>query len=739
MAARRPWWIVGVWLVLAVVFGRWAGLAPDRLQAGSGDVPGSTSVQVDRMLAKDFANPYIQSLVLAVRSRRQPTDSPAIKALLVRIEQALRASPDVRAVMLPEKAIDSRLVADPAKGAMVLIGLKAQDVHGAELAIPGIRQAVDQVMTQTKSSDPTLTWGVTGRAAYTFDLNKFNAADIGEAEGRVVPVTLIILIVGFGALVAAGLPMIMGILATGVSMGVIYLLTGSMPISNLAQNAVTMIGLAVGIDYSLFVVYRFREIRAQTADVTAALMETMATAGKSVAYSGLTVVIGMLGLMVTPLLETQSVGIGGCIVVIVSVLLAVTFLPALLALLGPWLDSPRWLSRRLVRSNQFDWWHGLARQVMARPWRISIVCLAVLVAMSLPGLGTRFGFPVGRWLPDSMEAVRGTDMLIAMEQGGLVAPVNVVIRTKDRSPILAATSVPPLRALSRKLRADARVADIYGPVDLASGLSDLQYLMLYQQPEAAFSQYPAIRQFMVSTDRSAVLVQVLIKPDVELHQAKDLAQLIPHWVDMPGTEVLVGGQAAYYVDFDNALQRSFPLAMGIVLVATFVALAVAFRSVLIPLKAVLMNILSVTAGYGAMVLVFQEGYGGQWLGLSAPTQAVPVITPVLLFCIVFGLSMDYEVFLLSRIKEAYDRLGDNTAATAEGLAATGRIITSAALIMVAVFGGFALARVAVVKMLGFGLAVSVLVDATIIRCVLVPALMRLLGRWNWWPGTRRPV
>jgi RND superfamily putative drug exporter len=736
LAARRPWWVIGFWLLLAVACSRWAGLAPDRLQAGSGGVFGSDSERVDRLLAKDFSHPYIQSLAIAVTSSAHRADDATMKALFQRTSERLKQVPVVTQVMIPETAPDPRLVAPPEKGAMVLVGLKGQDVHDAELAIPPVREVVNAVMAEAKQADPTLNWAVTGRAAYTFDLNKFNAVDTGEAEGRVVPVTLLVLIFAFGALVAAGLPLLMGVLGTILSMGVLYWLAGSWAISNLAQNTVAMIGLAVGIDYSLLVVNRFREARKHAPDVSAAIVETMTTAGQATAYSGLTVVIGMLGLFLTPLLETQSVGLGGCLVVVVSVLLAVTFLPALLVVSNRWLDSPAFLSRLLSRESRSDGWHRLANGVMRRPIPVALACVAVLAVMSWPGLASRFGFPVGRWLPDSMEAIRGTDMLIAMDQGGIVLPINVVIRHKDGSPLLDANAVVPLRLFSKRIHEDPRVADVFGPVDLTGGLQDIDYLLLYQDPEQAFLRYPGIRQFMVSNDRSAIVMQVTMRPTVELDGAKNLAVSLPKLLDMPNTEVLVGGQAAYYVDFDNALLQSFPRAVGVVLLATFVALALAFRSVLIPLKAVVMNILSVTAGYGAMVWVFQEGHGAKLLGLTAATQAVPTITPVLLFCIVFGLSMDYEVFLLSRIKEVYDETHDNTHATAEGLAATGGIITSAALIMVAVFGGFALARVAVVKMLGFGLAVAVLVDATIIRVLLVPALMRLAGDRNWWPGSK---
>lgn len=735
-ATRHPWLIIAVWAVLATVAGFGAVKAPGILLAGSGDIRGSQSEAVDRMLVADFDNPYTQLLVVTLQTGDPPGGSESLTAAVDDLEKTLAELPQVRAVMASARVPDIRLMADPAKGNLVYVGLKATNTQEAEQALPIVRQAVNDVLQPIRQTDPTLAWAVTGRAAFTYDLNLFNAEDSAAAEQRVIPLTLLILLVAFGALVAAGIPLAMGLLAMTIAMGCIYAVGQAFPLSNLAQNVTSMVGLAAGIDYSLIVVNRFREALHRGQTVSEAVIETTATAGKAVAYSGLAVMIGLAGLFYTPLLETRSIGIGGLLVIIVSVLLAISFLPALLMVIGPRVDSPRWLSARLTRPEKRDKWVRLANRVMARPKRVIAVSVLLLLTMAAPTAWLRFGFPAGNWLPEQLEVVRGAQMLVAMGKGGLINPVNVILRRTDGHPILTPEAINPLLVLSERVKADQRVAEVFGPVDLADGLAPWQYAMLYADLDGALAQFPMIGQMYLSKDRSALLMQIIVKPDVELQDAKGLALSIPAWTDLPGTEVLVGGQAAFYNDFDAAMEGAYPRVIGLVLALTFVVLAVAFRSILVPLKAIAMNLLSVLASFGVLVLVFQFGYGGTWIGLPQATEMIPMTMPLMIFCLVFGLSMDYEVFLLTRIKEAYDATGDNRTATAEGLAATGGIITSAALIMVAVFGAFALAQVVLVKMLGFGLALAVLVDATVIRVLLVPALMRLMGRWNWWPGSR---
>jgi RND superfamily putative drug exporter len=264
--------------------------------------------------------------------------------------------------------------------------------------------------------------------------------------------------------------------------------------------------------------------------------------------------------------------------------------------------------------------------------------------------------------------------------------------------------------------------------------------MLYARPDQALKTYPAIQELFLSHDKRSVLYQVILKDQTSLDDAKRFVREIGRWKVAGGLELMVGGQPVYYNDFDQAMARAFPVVIGFIVAATFLMLAVAFRSFLIPIKAILMNLLSVGAGLGAMVAVFLTGRGSWLVGLAEPTDAIPQSLILIIFCVVFGLSMDYEVFLLSRMKEVHDATGDNRQATVEGLAHTGSIITSAALVMTLIFGAFAWAEMVLVKMLGFGLAVAVLVDATVIRCVAVPAFMRLAGRWNWYPGAKpRPA
>jgi RND superfamily putative drug exporter len=304
-------------------------------------------------------------------------------------------------------------------------------------------------------------------------------------------------------------------------------------------------------------------------------------------------------------------------------------------------------------------------------------------------------------------------------------------------------SLRGLRTLSDSLRADPRVREVRSLVDLEPGTSLLAYSVLYSDMESAREQYPDLMDAYLSRDRRLALLDVIPADTTSLTSSMDLVRRARELGDTPlrgtrGMQVVVGGYAAAALDFQTDLLRRFPLLVGLILGATAVMLALAFRSVLVPLKAIIMNTLSVSATFGLIVLVFQQGVGAELFGLDGPTSAIFVVVPVLVFAVVFGLSMDYEVFLLSRIKEAYDRSGRNTAATMEGLSATASVITSAALIMILVFGTFAFARVLAMQLLGFGLALAVLLDATVIRMVLVPAFMQMMGRWNWWPGGRKP-
>jgi RND superfamily putative drug exporter len=744
LAARRPWVFLGAWLLLLIAAAGPSRKAPALLFGGSGDIAGSASLRADSLLNADFANPYAQMLVVTLAG----VGGDSLAELTRGVEARVRALPLVGAVTTPESMLDKRLLPAPGSGAFVMAGIKAASVREAERAIPLVRAAVDSALGPRRAGNPDLRWAVTGRAALTYDLNVFNAKDTAAAELKVFPLTLIILLLAFGSLVAAGVPIFLGVVSTTGAMALVFLVARHEVLSNLVQNTVSMIGLSVGIDYSLLIVHRYREaLAARLGDSGAAkadralrgraLAECMATAGKAVFLSGLTVMIGLGGILFTPIMETRSIGWGGCIVVAVSVAATLTLLPALLIVLGSALDWPAALSQRLAGRGAGRRWRAWSHWVMARAPLCAIAGLLIIAAMAWPGRYSRFGFPEGPFIPEELEFTRGYHMLEKMKLDALVRPVNVILSAEAGDSALTLKRVDALYAFSARIRRDPAVARIVGPVDLSDKWPVEKYRMFYEDMPAAWERVPFVREAYLSRDGRRLLMQVLFKPGTPLEEQKRVARMIPTWMEIPALRLDAGGQGVYYNDFDRAMKAAYTPCIAFVLAVTLMALLLFFRSPLVAVKALVMNALSVLAGYGAVVFVFQLGHGAALFGAPGAAEVVPLTIPLMLFCVLFGLSMDYEVFLLSRIRECWHGTGDNTRAVAEGLSATGRIITSAALIMVAVFGAFAFARVVVVQMLGLGLAVAVLVDATVIRVLLVPSLMKLAGRWNWWPGGRR--
>ncbi|MBI6546528.1 MAG: MMPL family transporter [Cyanobacteria bacterium NC_groundwater_1444_Ag_S-0.65um_54_12] len=719
-------WVLASWLLIAVGGGILASRAPTVLESGSGELPGTPSARVAEIIASEFATPLSQLLVVTIGA------SEAIPAATVQeVQRTLAGSTLVRRVLGPDDPGGFGLRSSDARQAAWLLGLNAGSEREAERAVPGLRRLLTDIPLP---ADVQLS--LTGRAAMLVDINTLSAADTAVAEARVLPITLLILLVAFGSLLAAGLPLAMGMATTTVAMGLVFLVGRSLPLSSLAQSVVTMVGLAVGIDYSLIVLKRFREGLRAGHTIKDAVSRAMATAGRAVTFSALTVISGLGGLLFTPLLETRSIGLGGLLVVLLSLLAALTLLPALLSYLGPRIDlGSSWLIRSPLHKVTGKLWTRWAQLVMDRPIRALLVGGIVLAALSYPAMSLRLGFPAGHWLPEHMEAIRGFRALAAMGQGQIHAPLHVLVTAQDGA-ILAAKHLAELRRIGDRLKGDRRVHQVRSAVDLAPGMTLAQAYLLYADRQLALARFPAIAEFFLARDGHATLIEVILKDEVTLAELQALTREVGVWSAGGGLQIQVGGWGAYYNDFDTLMARTYPRVMGLVLASTFIVLFWAFRSLLIPLKALVLNLCSVAAGYGMVVLVFQHGVGASLFGLDRGLGAVPAVVPILLFCLLFGLSMDYEVFLLARIKEEYDAHGDNRRAVAHGLAMTAGMITSAALVMVVVFGAFAWAQIAIVKMLGFGLAVAVLVDATIIRALLVPALMRVAGNWNWYPGKR---
>jgi len=530
------------------------------------------------------------------------------------------------------------------------------------------------------------------------------------------------------------LPLVLALASRTVVLGVIFVIAGSIEVSNLVLSVVTMLAIALGIDYSLFIIHRYRRELERVgvesgpgegkAREELAMRYAMSQSGVAVVYSAATVAIGIGSLLATPLMQTRSVGLGGLFAVLVSLAASLTLVPAFLRMLRPKvLEWPRFLSHAASGDRSRRLWIRWANAVEKKPVLWIVASLGLIAAMAVPALQTRTGFPESEFLPPELEFTQGMKMLEGMELRGLVAPIVVVVSDTNRERALTPDRVALLSQFVTRLEQDHRVRAVQGPVRRASDGS------MSQTMGGALA-----RSAFTSKDRSRLLFLVIPSATATFAELQDLSRTIPVALKREGLSVAVGGQAQYYNDFDNAVSDSYPLTVALVLGMSILVLLLFFRAPLASAKALLLNLFSVAAGYGVVVLVFQLGHGSEIFGVAAATEVIPSTVPLAIFCILFGLSMDYEIFLLSRVRTIFNETGDNALSIREALADTGSVITSAALIMVAVFGAFAFTRDVIVQMIGLGLAVAVLVDAALIRTVLGPALMHVAGRWNWWPG-----
>ena len=551
--------------------------------------------------------------------------------------------------------------------------------------------------------------------------------DLQRAETVTLPVTLILLVLIFASVVAAGLPLGVGILTIVGGIGGTLFLNRFTDVSQYAINIVTLIGLGVSIDYSLFIVNRFRDELAKGASREDAVGTTMATAGRAITFSGLTVAVGLSALLFFQGTFMASMGAAGAIVVAVAVFYGLTFLPALLSLIGPGVNRLRVPSfRRSATGGGF--WHALASWVMRRPIVVLVPTVAFLVTAATPFLNIRLANGNVDMLPPRIESRQGYDRLIADFPGQDQTTFNVVVDYPAGSP-LTRDHIADQYALANRLAQVPGVLHVTSIYNLDSKLGLYDYEQMYTGDPNNIPQ--AAREMMATTvGKHVVLIRATSSADPSSDEARNILKAIRHDQGVADAQILVGGETAVDVDVIQFIYSKVPLAVGTVVVLTYILLFLLTGSVVLPLKAIVLNFLSIGASFGALVWIFQQGHFSNILNFT-PQSLDPSI-PVILFAIVFGLSMDYEVLLVSRIHEEYVRLGDNTAAVASGLERTGRLITGAAAIMFAVFAAFGLAEVVIIKAIGVGLAIAVAIDATIVRTLVVPAVMRLLGDVNWW-------
>jgi len=732
-------WVLATWAMLGLLFVPRAAHVQRVLAVRGTAVSRSESARASQLIREAFPNPIAEYVAIVVHGPVRYTQ-PRFAMVLDSVSAALTREPYISQVISVRTIGESTFVSADKQTTFLIAALTPSSTSDvSRTVVPELRETVGSTLERLPDADG-FDIKVTGNPALDYDVRTISTEDTRRGEERVLPLTLAVLVLAFGALVAATLPIIVGVLAITIALGIVAVAAQFQTMSVFVLNITTMVGLGVGIDYSLLIVTRFREELNRGLSPTDAAVRTIQTAGSAVVTSGLTVVVGFGALILTPLVETRSVGVGGLIVVAVAVLLATTFLPAALAILGRNIDRPKWLAKPLARIHTPQGWERWARGLGHHPWRAILGGGLLAALLTFPLTQIKIGLPARNWFPPDAESGQGLAALREMGASGVIQPLRVVVQFPPGESALSGRRLPGLKALSDSIRKDARVREVRGVATLRPGMSTLQLAIFYSDAEAVRERYPEFFNAYLSADRRTTLMDVIAVDTVSLTGMMDLTRHVRRTIAsgtrLRGAEIVVGGFAASSVDLQQHLLHRFPGIVGMILGVTAIMLFIAFRSVLVPLKAVVLNCVSVSAAFGITVLVFQHGYGASFFGLSGPTEAIFVVVPVLVFATVFGLSMDYEVFLLTRVKEVFDKTGRNDHATMEGLSATASTITFAAAIMIAVFGVFAFARVLAVQFIGFGLAVAVLLDATLIRMVLVPAIMHIAGRWNWWPGVR---
>jgi RND superfamily putative drug exporter len=708
--ARRRWWVVGAWLAILLAALPLASRQTEDLTGGGFSVPGSQSAQVEEALDADYEGARDGAIAIVL----EPTgavDSSQAAAAGERMTEAVDAAPDLS--LPPEQPEAAQEVL--AAGDIAVVPLQT-DLSTDEQtdAATDLREAIDP-----GTQEDGVTAYLAGQPASWAGLQELSKEDLEKAEAIGFPIVALILLGVFGSLAAASLPLVLGFASVALTGSVIYLLSQQMEMSVFVTNMASMIGIGVAVDYSLFILARFREEVRSGAEAAHARATALATSGLAVAFSGAAVIISLGGLWMVDNQSLRSMALGAMVVVAISILTAVILLPALIRLLGHRVEAGGaiWslflFFRRAVfnrrrrpgssRSDNLGFWERWTRRVMARPWLSVLASSAVLLTLAIPVLSMETGTGALDQFPSDHDVVVGNELANA-ETGGGANPVSTLVEF-DRGSLDDPANQAATEALAADIDADREIAGTEPPA-----------------PGEGSALIAATPRHASDSDQASALVERLRNDVVPASEASEV-----------GT-VSVGGEAARIVDVRDQISGSMWKIIVFILGFSYLVLMIMLRSVLLPLKAILMNLLSIGAAYGVLVAVFQWGWIDGFLGFES-TGAIDTLTPPLILAIVFGLSMDYEVFLLSRIRERYELHGDNTLAVAEGLASSARTISSAALIMTSVFAVFVLTGVPSIKELGLGTAVAIALDATLVRLILVPAAMALMGRWNWWlPG-----
>jgi len=713
---RYRWAVLTLWLLAVVAALPFLPRVSGALEVGGFSSPHTEAARTRELLRERIPG-YSPSSLIVLFSH--PTLRPSDPSFVEQAQRALRNVPSVPHVTgIRWFTENPSQVAPDGSLAYAVIDLDLQPEE-AQRVLDEIQAAI--VPTELRVQ-------LAGAPAFYADLERVTERDLRRAELIAFPFALAALLFVFGSVVAAAVPLFIGGVTVALVLGLVYALTRVTELSIFTLNVATLLGLGLSIDYSLFLVSRFRE-ELTANELEQAVARTTATAGRAVFFSGLTVLIGLSGLGFFEFLFMRSVGIAGILVVLVAVSASLTLLPAILGILGRRIDALQ-VIRRGPETGRF--WHGITEFVMQRPLQVAIPVIVVLVVLGLPFRHVELSSPDATILPTSTPSRQALEDFRRAFGDGALSPIVIAVETER--PVNDPQTLAALYEFTRRLAADPRVTRITSIVTIDPRITLAQYQMLYADPTRIPD--PVLRRAyeqLAGDHLAAVYVYTDSLPASD--RAKQLLHDIRRMDPGPGLRLWVDGGTAEIVDVVDRMYSEFPYAALTVVLATYVVLFLLLRSVFLPLKAIILNVLSLTASYGALVFVFQDGHFSSLLRFS-PLGFTEASLPIVMFCILFGVSMDYEVFLLSRMREAWDQTRDNRIAVATGLARSGRIITGAALILVVVASAFVTADVVLIKALGLGIALAIALDASIVRTLLVPATMRLLGQWNWWVPRR---
>ncbi|HEY7094417.1 MAG TPA: MMPL family transporter [Ktedonobacterales bacterium] len=695
------------------------------LTDGGFEDPNSQSAEAHAVLDKELGG-WTPDIIILMRSDTFSATDPTFASAATQLLNTLQAQPGVASVASYYSTQSPRLLSRDGHETFAAVQFSATDRTVKERDYKALKPLI---------TSPTLQVSVGGDLAVNDAVNAQVSADLERAEIISFPVLAILLVIVFAGLVAAGLPLVIGGVAILGAFAALRLLTGATPISIFAVNVVTVLGLGLAIDYALFMVTRFREeLEINAGDARRALERTLATAGRTILFSGLTVSVSLLGLLLFPEGFLRSMGLGAISAVLVAMLAALILLPALLAILGRRVNSLSVQSlfrRSAARQNRETQgaWYRLSQFVMRWPVPVAVAGLAILVTLGAPFLHASFSTPDVRVLPASQEARVVSDRLAQdfAQQGAS----SIVVAIHTPGDALSSENLASLDGYVRQMEAMPNVIAVQSLVSVDPSLTLADYQHLYAQPE----QNPQIAAVVSQLAYSAgTKVIVELSPAEFSGATEDAVRQIRALQPPEGFQMLVGGETAYQMDLFSNLRATLPYALAVIALAVFVLLFLMTGSVVMPIKAILLNTLSLTATFGALVWIFQDGNLTQALGFQS-NGSIDGTQTILIFALAFGLSMDYEVFLLSRIKERFDATGDSRAAVASGLQRTGWLISSAALLLAVVLVAMSTSKIVFIEQIGVGLAIAVIMDATLVRSLLVPATMRLLGQWNWWAPT----